>query len=379
LIAVWRRLAGGIISEDEYTLTPSTSWTVDTRTLTAPNKAATMSVRMQATASAGSDGNVYVDEITMDLVGQIFRVDGAGNLMVVIENDSVPIDDAGGSITVDATDLDIRDLSKAQDEVYSVLRTDAGAAYDARDRNWTITEKVSTDPDPVGLLDSSDNRINPAKEDGNLATIQADIATIKTKVDEIEDALDSVGTDKLRVSDGGGTLSVDDGGGSLTVDGNVTVSATDLDIRDLSKAQDEVYSVLRTDAGVAYDARDISDRAERDLGKVDIAGFDVSLPAGTNNIGDVDIASIAVTPQTPFQTTVTTAGTPVQLASHAAKAVLIQAMKDNTGYILVGTSNTTCFIELAAESAFASPCSNTNEFWIDSTVNGEGVNVYYVN
>jgi hypothetical protein len=36
---------------------------------------------------------------------------------------------------------------------------------------------------------------------------------------------------------------------------------------------------------------DVSDRANRDLGKVDIAGFDVSLPAGTNNIGDVDVVS----------------------------------------------------------------------------------------
>lgn len=46
------------------------------------------------------------------------------------------------TVTVTATDFDIRDLSKAQDEIYSVLRTDAGVAYDARDRNWTITESV---------------------------------------------------------------------------------------------------------------------------------------------------------------------------------------------------------------------------------------------
>lgn len=38
---------------------------------------------------------------------------------------------------------------------------------------------------------------------------------------------------------------------------------------------------------------DVSDRAGRDLGKVDIAAIDVSLPAGTNNIGDVDVATIA--------------------------------------------------------------------------------------
>ncbi|MFQ5850896.1 MAG: hypothetical protein ACE5JU_09945 [Candidatus Binatia bacterium] len=38
-------------------------------------------------------------------------------------------------------------------------------------------------------------------------------------------------------------------------------------------------------------AIDITDKALRDLGKVDIAAFDVALPAGANNIGDVDIAS----------------------------------------------------------------------------------------
>lgn len=37
-----------------------------------------------------------------------------------------------------------------------------------------------------------------------------------------------------------GGISIDDGGGSITVDGSVTVSATDLDIRDLSASQDNV-------------------------------------------------------------------------------------------------------------------------------------------
>jgi len=42
------------------------------------------------------------------------------------------------------------------------------------------------------------------------------------------------------------------------------------------------------------DGIDITDRAARDMGKIDIAGFDVSLPAGTNNIGDVDVISRAM-------------------------------------------------------------------------------------
>lgn len=40
------------------------------------------------------------------------------------------------------------------------------------------------------------------------------------------------------------------------------------------------------------EALDISDRAARDLGKVDIAAFDVELPAGTQKIGSVDISTL---------------------------------------------------------------------------------------
>ena len=98
-------------------------------------------------------------------------VDSSGRLVVVGPGGS-------GALTVSATDLDIRNLAKAQDELYAVLRTDAGAAYDARTRSWTITETVP-------------------------------------------------------------------------------VSATDLDIRNLTKALDELYAVLRDDSGTAYDARRI--------------------------------------------------------------------------------------------------------------------------
>jgi len=81
LIVIWRREAGGIIDTEEFTLTPSTSWQVDSRTLVAPKKATSMELRIQATASGG-EGHVYLDELAIDLVGQIFRVDGVGNLKV---------------------------------------------------------------------------------------------------------------------------------------------------------------------------------------------------------------------------------------------------------------------------------------------------------
>lgn len=46
-----------------------------------------------------------------------------------------------------------------------------------------------------------------------------------------------------------------------------------------------------TDAAVTLDGEqvDISDRAARDLGKVDVAAFDVSLPAGTNRLGEIQL------------------------------------------------------------------------------------------
>jgi len=81
LIVVWYRANLNVISTEEFTLTASTSWQVDTRTVTAPQNAAYMGLRMQATAGA-SDGNVYLDDMFIDLVGQIFRVDGAGQIKV---------------------------------------------------------------------------------------------------------------------------------------------------------------------------------------------------------------------------------------------------------------------------------------------------------
>jgi len=56
-----------------------------------------------------------------------------------------------------ATNLDIRDLSKLQDNVYSILKTDAGSPYDARDRNWTITETVTV----TGPLTDTQLRASP--------------------------------------------------------------------------------------------------------------------------------------------------------------------------------------------------------------------------
>ncbi|MBW2673176.1 MAG: hypothetical protein JRD89_07140 [Deltaproteobacteria bacterium] len=81
LAVIWRRSSGGTIDAEEYALTPSTSWQVDSRTLTAPQNATTMELQVKATASGG-EGHAYLDELTIDLVGQILRTDAAGNVKV---------------------------------------------------------------------------------------------------------------------------------------------------------------------------------------------------------------------------------------------------------------------------------------------------------
>jgi len=83
-------------------------------------------------------------------------------------------------------------------------------------------------------------------------------------------------------------------------------------------------TVLDAAGGVAN--VDVTDRAARDLGKVDIAAFDVSLPAGTNNIGDVDVLTLPASVQGPGNPTVDSfQSAVVDLAATTANQVLIAA------------------------------------------------------
>jgi hypothetical protein len=79
-------------------------------------------------------------------------------------------------------------------------------------------------------------------------------------------ATDSTGV--VSVDDNGATLSVDDGGGSLTVDGTVELGATSL-------AALESLTTITTVTTVGA-----------------VTAISNALPAGTNNIGDVDVLSV---------------------------------------------------------------------------------------
>jgi hypothetical protein len=106
-----------------------------------------------------------------------------------------------------------------------------------------------------------------------------------------------------------------------------------------------------------------------------------ALPAGTNTIGAVNHTTTGIGHGV---TTVTTAGTDVVLAgSTAAKWVCIQSQTDNTGKIAIGATGVDATIAtgtgvlLSPGESFTCPCDNLADFFIDATVNGEGVRYTY--
>lgn len=102
-----------------------------------------------------------------------------------------------------------------------------------------------------------------------------------------------------------------------------------------------------------------------------------ALPAGSANIGDVDVASVSL-PTAVYngKTTVTTAGTRVALASSQAlvSGVTVKALAANTGTIYVGNSSVAAangFALAKGESVFIE-IANLATVYLDSSVNGEG-------
>jgi len=113
------------------------------------------------------------------------------------------------------------------------------------------------------------------------------------------------------------------------------------------------------------------------IGDVDVLTLP-ALSAGTNNIGDVDVLSVSV--PTAFymgQKVVATAGTELALAASQAllSGVTIKALHANTGWIYIGTNPvtlTTGFVLDAGEQIFIE-IDNLSKVYVDCSFNGEGV------
>jgi hypothetical protein len=104
---------------------------------------------------------------------------------------------------------------------------------------------------------------------------------------------------------------------------------------------------------------------------IETGGNLASVKTNTDNLSPSTNAPIT------FQKAVTTAGTRVQLDTNTCKWMIIKSKATNTGLIYVGSVAVTSsngYI-LTAGEAISFDGTNTNLFYIDSSVNGEGVSV----
>lgn len=141
--------------------------------------------------------------ITLDTIQASFHsitISDGTDTLAIANDGSIAVTDNGGSLTVDATNLDIRDLSAAQDNV-------------------AISDGTDT------LAVNNDGSLNAVVSATNLDIRDLTHVSDSVKVGD--------GTDFLAIATDG-SIAVTDNGGSLTVD------ASDLDIRDLTHVSDSV-------------------------------------------------------------------------------------------------------------------------------------------
>ena len=126
--------------------------------------------------------------------------------------------------------------------------------------------------------------------------------------------------------------------------------------------------------------------------KVDVNARQVA--AGVTDDGNLDVVQLRVNPSTKRlevdatvtsstaptsishnKTSVTTAGTRVQMPTFACQSVTVKALVANTGLIYIGgsTVSSTNGFQLSAGDSVSMDISNVNVLYIDSSVNGEGV------
>lgn len=197
-----------------------------------------------ATDATSRAASAQVGAILYDSVNDRLGVINASQQLEVHDADvlselqgGISIDDGGGSITVDATDLDIRDLSHTQDSIRLGDGTNlVGVTSNALDVNIAAAS---------GLAIFAEDSVHVSGDDGqHILAVRQDTLAASTSADGDYASLkvDSVGSLYVKHSD---EIAINDGGNSITVD------ATDLDIRDLTAASDSIESWTHDGAGNA--------------------------------------------------------------------------------------------------------------------------------
>lgn len=204
-------------------------------------------------ASLTVDGTVELGATTLAALESITVQNGAGA-------SAVNIQDGGNSLTVDAADLDIRDLDSASDSVEVLQATHDSLNLNA---NLQVGDADVANGNPVPVSDAGGSLTVDATDlDIRNLVFATDKADVSGSTNIGLDAATLAALESITVQNGAGgaAVNIQDGGNSITVDASdldirdldfatdsvdvsgssVTVSATDLDIRDLTHASDSV-------------------------------------------------------------------------------------------------------------------------------------------
>jgi len=216
-------------------------------------------------------GDVTISEIEAgtNIIGKMYITDGVEDVHVNASNQlEVSVEN---TVTVDATDLDIRNLTAANDTV--MIGDGAETAH-------------VTASNELNVLDSNSGDIKTAVE------LLDDVVATDGAADTAK-LLQVGGTDgtnaQILSTTAAGHLNISDGGNSVTVDGTfwqVTqpVSATDLDIRNLAPATDSVkINDGSTDLAVA-----IEGSAGKTAGIQVMGRYDSTIPTAVDD-GDATL------------------------------------------------------------------------------------------
>lgn len=161
-------------------------------------------------------------------------IDTNGNIAAVIRtpNGDSAMDETNDAVRVNIVAGSTAGTEFAEDAAHSTGALGTLALVVRKD---TIASNVDTDGDYATLLQDANGRLYVQIHDGGNS-----ITVDNTTLSVVGGGTEATALRVTIASDSTGVLSIDDNGGSITVDGTVTVTATDLDIRDLTLATDAV-------------------------------------------------------------------------------------------------------------------------------------------
>ena len=284
------------------------------------------------------------DNITLDVMtsGSVVKTDddgsahwqyvklayGADNTQTIVsDSNPLPIDDAGGSLTVDGTVT--ANLSATDNAVLDTI--DA-----ALDTIKVDTEAIET---AVEKIDDIVHVDDAAFSLGSSSGVMVMGFAGTQSVDANDAAALACDTD--------GALHISDGGNAITVDGTVTANLSSTDNTVLDNIDTSLNNIEAAVSGSEM--------------QVDLVG---SIPAGDNNIGNVDIASsVNLEVVGDVAHDAAAAGNPVQVGVRATNSVEGLTQVANADASFVSSDLNGCIItreHTTLEEIITERVSNTN-------------------